>query len=137
MTPGQIDIEDAIARTIMTARAGVPAIRNVNSAGMALNRVCLHGRQIRHIETMRGRSLMDRVRTLIEYGLEDATKYRTPPAESLRPVGKRRIVSTCLAVDTVRDIHLVAIGGQHPLTFAAAVRWLVDLGIKADREGGT
>ncbi|MFW7267513.1 hypothetical protein ACMAUO_06025 [Gluconacetobacter sp. Hr-1-5] len=131
----QIDLEDAIARTVVAARTNLPEIRAVNGAGMAVTRVALHGRQIRHLETMRGRSLMHRVRTLIDYGLEDGTKYRTPPVEALRPVGAVRTVSLSLSADTMRDIHLVAIGGHHPLTFAAATRWLVDLGVKADREG--
>lgn len=108
----------------------------MNGAGMAVTRVTLFGRQIRHLEQMRGCSLMHRVRTLIEYGLEDGTKYRTPPVEALRTVGMARKLSLSLSAETMRDIHLVAIGGHHRLTFAAATRWLVDLGIKADREGG-
>lgn len=135
MTRRQIDLEDAIARTVVAARANLPEIRTVNGAGMAVTRVTLFGRQIRHLEQMRGCSLMHRVRTLIEYGLEDGTKYRTPPVEALRTVGMARKLSLSLSAETMRDIHLVAIGGHHPLTFAAATRWLVDLGIKADREG--
>ncbi|MBB2157234.1 hypothetical protein HLH33_13085 [Gluconacetobacter diazotrophicus] len=129
----QIDLEDAIVRTVVTARTGLPEIRTVNGAGMAVTRVTLHGRQMAHIAGMHGHSLMERVRTLIEYGLEDGARYRTPPVEALRPVGTARKISISLSAETMHDIHLVAIGGQHPLTFAAALRWLVDLGIKADR----
>ncbi len=136
MTLRQIDLEDAIARTVVAARAGLPEIPAVNGAGMAVTRVTLCGRQIRHLERMRGGSLMHRVRTLIEYGLQDGSKYRTPAVEALRPVGAPRKLSISLSADTMHDIHLVAIGGRHLLTFAAATRWLVDLGIKADREGG-
>ncbi|MFT8421685.1 MAG: hypothetical protein ABF665_09230 [Gluconacetobacter sp.] len=132
----QIDLEDAIARTVVAARVGMLPAARANGAGMELARVTLHARQVRHLEQMRGPSLMHRVRTLIEYGPEDGAKYRTPPVEALRPVGAASKVSISLSAETMRDIRMVAIGGQHPLTFAAATRWLVDLGIKADLEGG-